>query len=212
MGVDYYLFDRESRLVFDLGKNGGYWIGEVDMLGEHAPKTIEECRALVHRGWLGDQEMTPNELEAAAAETHEKAWMKFDRDWWVFVEEFGCYIPRTEWSGNNVPIPPLEERIQEHRDSLEFCTRWADDLWAFANDPRIGGDWTKLEVCNDCGDLPWWDYDGRAWLQIGSRYDEDRGKTLRLDMPPKSTITNKRLSPAEIEAWRTRLGLGQKKP
>lgn len=207
MGIDYYLVANEPRLVFDLGKNGGCWIPNSGILGERAPKTPEECRARVLAGWLDGDMRTPDELEKQAERIRLSKYGNRDeatvwRTAWVFVEEFGYYIRRSLVFGN-APLPPLEQRIADHREAVAHTTQWADDLWAFVNDPRVGGDWTKLEVVNDAGDLPWWDYDGKPWYQIGSRYSTDRGRVIRLDdEPPNTTIElNVPLTLKQVEDW-----------
>jgi len=169
VGVVYYLVSLEKKLAFDLGKSGGHFFGNLDLLGAGAPKTVEECVEKFRAGWLNFRELTANEYEARAAEarTQPRPWFKPND--WVFAPEFERYIKlRDDYRQERT----LEEAVAEHRESVEYTRRWAERVWAFVEDPRVaGGDWTKLEVINDCGDLPWWDEEG--WVLLGSRYLAD---------------------------------------
>lgn len=165
MSVIYYLVSREHKIAYELGKSGGHFFRRLDLLGAGAPKTVEECIEAFRDGWLEGREMTANEYETkvADARTQPRPWFKPEA--WAFVPEFERYITtrdayRGECSFNDI--------IVGHREDVEYTTWWARDVWAFVQDPRIGGDWSKLEVVTDSGDLPWWDE--RGWWLIGSRY------------------------------------------
>lgn len=200
MSVDYYLVCRKSRVAFALGKSGGF-----DLTTE--PEDLEDLCARIRYSYVGYAEETPDSYEEMRAAHARGEANYFRADRWVFVPEFGCYISRNTWSGQE--DPPLEERIAEHRDDVAYARVWADDVWAFVHDERVGG-WANVEIVNDSGDLPWWDPDG-PWYQIGSRYTEDRGKVERLDDLPDSTIDiGGYLSPEQVQAWTQRLETGRK--
>ncbi len=190
MGVDYYLVCNESRRAFDMGKSGASFMHDWPENREEWPASLEALEEAMRKGWLGYEEMTADDFEAEMAEKRDTdkrgAPCYFRPEAWVWVDEFSRYIRHNPVSGR--ADPPLVERIADHRDALAHLKTWAADVWAFVNDPLVGG-WQNVEVLNDSGDLPWWDYDSRAWFCVGTRYTADKA-TLprRLDTPPVRSL------------------------
>jgi hypothetical protein len=178
-----------------MGKSGASFMHDWPENQEEWPASVEALEEAMRSGWFRFEEMTADDFEAEMAEKRDAdkrgASCYFRPEMWVWVDEFSRYIRRTPGLGSDEPS--LDETIAEHRNDLAHLKTWAADVWAFVNDPLVGG-WQNIEVLNDSGDLPWWDYDGRAWFCIGTRYTVDKAALpRRLDTPPMRSLE-----------WRTR--------